>query len=200
MARGARLVSLEASSDGDLDAIVTEGRLLGKRILWAGSGGLAAALARSMPPGPGFDRREPRRGPVLFCIGSDHPVTLLQQERLLAERGVRRCSLGEIVATLRRGEHAFLRIPREGIAAALLRDIPPAALILSGGDTASAVCEAIGARAIELCDEIAPGIPRGVLRGGERDGLAVVTKSGGFGGADALIQVADFFSKARRSL
>jgi D-threonate/D-erythronate kinase len=44
-----------------------------------------------------------------------------------------------------------------------------------------------------LCAEIVPGIPRGILRGGMFDGLPVATKSGGFGDADALIRIADFF-------
>ena len=69
--------------------------------------------------------------------------------------------------------------------------------MLSGGDTASAICEVVGAHFIELYDEIAPGVPRGVLRGGALDGVAVVTKSGGFGVDDTLIQVADFFLPLR---
>jgi uncharacterized protein YgbK (DUF1537 family) len=77
----------------------------------------------------------------------------------------------------------------EGIAAAR-----PAALMVSGGDTASLVFRAIGARRITLCDEIVPGVPRGILRGGWLDGLPVVTKSGGFGDPDTLIRVADYFA------
>jgi uncharacterized protein YgbK (DUF1537 family) len=214
IAGGARVVSLDASSDGDLDAIVAEGLSLGKRILWAGSGGLAAALARTLPFHDAACLAR-ARGPVLFCIGSDHAATLIQQEHLVAERPVRLFGplsrAEEIAAALRRGEHVLLRIPRAGITSERLREwtcaiqaksasrfaggTPAAALLLSGGDTASAVCEAGGARFIELHDEIAPGVPRGVLRGGALDGVAVVTKSGGFGGADALIQVADCFSR-----
>ena len=70
---------------------------------------------------------------------------------------------------------------------------PAAALVLSGGDTASLVCRAAGVQRIELCDEIVPGVPRGILHGGEFDGIPVVTKSGGLGDRDALIQIADFF-------
>ncbi len=172
---GARVVSLEATSDGDLDASVAEGLSLGKRILWAGSGGLASALARAMPPGPAQPARNKQpRGPVLFCIGSDHPATIVQQERLLAERSVRNflivnATVKEIAASLRRGEHVLLRIPRGGIAAGRLRECtsgaPAAALMLSGGDTASAVCQAAGAQFIALHHEIMPGVPRGVLRG-----------------------------------
>jgi uncharacterized protein YgbK (DUF1537 family) len=67
------------------------------------------------------------------------------------------------------------------------------ALVLSGGDTASLVCRALGVRRIELADEIVAGIPWGYLSGGAFDGWRVATKSGGFGAPHALIQVADFF-------
>jgi uncharacterized protein YgbK (DUF1537 family) len=70
-------------------------------------------------------------------------------------------------------------------------------LVLSGGDTASLVCRAAGVQRIELCDEIVPGVPRGILRGGAFDGVGVVTKSGGFGDRDTLVQVADFFTCPR---
>jgi uncharacterized protein YgbK (DUF1537 family) len=197
IAGGARVVSLDTSSDLDLDAIIAEGRSLGTRVLWAGSGGLAAALARSLPPGPGVQCPRRKKGAVLFCIGTDHPVTLKQQERLIAERSVRICgasSAAEIATSLRNGEHGLLRVPCEGIKADLLNGALAAAFLLTGGDTASAICEVLGANSIELYDEIAPGVPRGVLRGGALDGIAVITKSGGFGGADVLVKVADFFS------
>jgi D-threonate/D-erythronate kinase len=206
IADGVRFVSLNAESDRDLDAIVEETLSLPKRILWAGSGGLASALARAMPSG-GMQTPPPQpgTGPVLFCIGSDHPATLAQQARLLAERPIRSlCATNakaeEVAASLLRGEHVLLPIPRGAVSADMVRGLivksPAAAVMLSGGDTASAVCNAVGARFIELGGEIAPGIPRGVLRGGSLDGHAVVTKSGGFGGADSLIAVGDFFLRA----
>ncbi len=59
-------------------------------------------------------------------------------------------------------------------------------LILTGGDVAAAVCQALGVQAIWLGGEVVPAIPWGVLSGGPASGLAVVTKSGGFGSDDAL--------------
>ena len=70
----------------------------------------------------------------------------------------------------------------------------PRALVLSGGDTASLVCRALGVRGIQLADEIVPGVPWGYLSGGVFDRALVATKSGGFGAPHALIQVADFFT------
>lgn len=206
---GARFVSADAVCDADLDRIVADVLKLERRVLWAGSAGLAAAIARALPFGNDscpVDR--PRQGPVLFCVGSNHKVTVAQQEALVAGRLVRRvsterataeCGMAECIgAALRRGEHVLLHIPRGRVSTAQLRGLivaaPASALLLSGGDTASLVCRAIGARQIELIDEIVTGLPRGILRGGDLDGIAVATKSGGFGHPDALIQVAEFFA------
>jgi uncharacterized protein YgbK (DUF1537 family) len=195
--RGARMVSVDANCERDLDRIAETIFPMGRRILWAGSAGLAGALAHRF--GGVRAARAAARGPALFCIGSDHPATLAQQEALLAGRPSRRVEdRASIQAALRRGEHAILRIPRGRISAAEVSDLisgaPAAALVLSGGDTASLVCRALEVQHVELCDEIVPGVPRGVLHGGGFSGIAVVTKSGGFGDLAALIHVADYFA------
>ena len=63
------------------------------------------------------------------------------------------------------------------------------ALIMTGGETALHVCRALGARAIHVAGEALPGIPLGVLELPHAQ-LPVATKSGGFGGPDALLQTA----------
>ena len=167
LARGARVVSVDASNDADLDAIVAAGTGNPRRILWAGSGGLAAALSRQWGRATGLPVAPPA-GSLTFCIGSDHPVTLQQ------------------IARLREAKPDAVVLP--------LGSLPDCgALVLSGGDTASAVCRAAGARRIDLRGEVLPGIPWGILRCGRFDGTPVVTKSGGFGDPDALIRVAEFF-------
>ncbi|HWC99449.1 MAG TPA: four-carbon acid sugar kinase family protein [Candidatus Sulfopaludibacter sp.] len=162
---GARIVSVDAVTDADLDRIAAAGSH--RRILWAGSAGLAAALARQSGGTPAPPRAP--RSPVHFCIGSDHPVTLAQIDELRRHRP----------------QSTILRFDE-------LVDLPPA-LLLSGGDTAAAVCRAAGARRIDLYGEVLPGIPWGVLRCGRFDGVPVITKSGGFGAPDALIRIAEFF-------
>jgi uncharacterized protein YgbK (DUF1537 family) len=178
---GAKFVSCDAVCQADLEALAAEVLALGRRILWAGSAGLAGALARRLGHEGGARHSPiPGRGPVLFCIGSDHPVTVEQQRRL----------------TLARGQHFVFSIPRDTAADQLQRGFPacrPAALFVCGGDTASLVCAALGARSIELRREFAPGIPEGILHGGAWDGVPVLTKSGGFGAPDDLIRIADYF-------
>ena len=204
---GLRFLSVDAVCEQDLEQIAAAGLRSGRRLLWAGSAGLAGALANAMPGEPAQFAVQPKSGAgVLFCIGSDHPVTAEQESRLLASRPSvllhPQSTTGEAVAAaLSRGEHVVLRIPRGRVAPeaarALLGHARPAAVALSGGDTASLVCQAIGAHSIELRREIATGIPAGILRGGLFDGAAVVTKSGGFGMMEDLIKVADYFHASK---
>jgi uncharacterized protein YgbK (DUF1537 family) len=69
---------------------------------------------------------------------------------------------------------------------------PVAALILTGGDTAAFVQRSLGASRIELGGELARGIPWGFVEGGVADGCVVITKSGGFGDRDTLVQAFEF--------
>jgi uncharacterized protein YgbK (DUF1537 family) len=197
---GGRFLSIDAVCEADLKRLAAELLSERRRILWAGSAGLAGALSAAIG-GVDLGTRvaAPAPGPVLFCIGSDHPVTQEQEHGLLAHREVavlHACSTnpGELASALR--GHVLLRIPRGRIEppalAALFAHCRPAAFLLSGGDTAALVCQAIKAEGIELRREFLPGIPMGVLHGGLFDGAPVFTKSGGFGSPDDLIQLADY--------
>jgi uncharacterized protein YgbK (DUF1537 family) len=208
---GARFISVDAACDRDLDTIAAAGLESGRRLLWAGSAGLASALARTLPRGGPLVLGSPLgtaprpASSVLFCIGSDHPVTVEQQRHLLADRAAlslraETATPQALVSALRRGEHVVLNLRVGRTSAPRVRDLignaagAAGALVLSGGDTASLVCRALGVRRIRLEDEIAPGIPWGYLSGGAFDQSRVATKSGGFGAPHALIQVADFFT------
>lgn len=63
-----------------------------------------------------------------------------------------------------------------------------AGLVLTGGDTAVAVCKALGATGVALLDEIVPGVPSGHLVGGPHAGLMMVTKAGSFGDKDVIVR------------
>jgi len=65
----------------------------------------------------------------------------------------------------------------------------PGAVLLTGGETAIAVLRALGAAGLRLTGLLEPGLALGALAGGPFDGLAVLTKAGGFGDADALVRV-----------
>ena len=190
----------DAASDGDLDALVESEAARPGPILWVGSGGLAAALARRARPGPGPDR--PRlEEPVLALIGSDHPATHEQIVRagathvVLGDDGAGRAM---VIARLGRGLPCVATAAVQGdrreagtrIARAfsrLLADCPrPGLLFVSGGETLRGVADALGARGLNVEGALEPGLPISRLVGGRWEGLAVVSKSGGFGTPDSL--------------
>ncbi len=67
-----------------------------------------------------------------------------------------------------------------------------AGVVVTGGDMAQAMLSHLGVTGINLLDEVSPGIPVGLLCGTSVGGLRVVTKAGGFGTAEALVEAATF--------
>lgn len=63
-----------------------------------------------------------------------------------------------------------------------------AGLFLSGGDIAVAVCRRLLVAAISVLGEVEPGVPAGELKGGQAEGMRLVTKAGGFGTEEALVK------------
>jgi uncharacterized protein YgbK (DUF1537 family) len=76
-------------------------------------------------------------------------------------------------------------------AAWVLERVPLAGLVITGGDTARAVCCTLGATALRILGEVQAGVPAGTLISGAYDGLRVVTKAGGFGDDWAIVQSID---------
>lgn len=76
-------------------------------------------------------------------------------------------------------------------ASRILEETPFDCLICSGGDTALAVFTALGAKALVPGGEILPGMPYLTVSGGKAENMQVFTKSGGFGGPDALVRAMD---------
>ncbi len=66
-----------------------------------------------------------------------------------------------------------------------------AGLVLTGGDTAMAVMEAVQAEGIRLEGEVEPGIAVGAIIGGPWCGLRVVTKAGAFGDEVSLARAVE---------
>lgn len=75
------------------------------------------------------------------------------------------------------------------------REMKFQAVVSTGGDTSLQICNALRAEGIELIDEISAGIPIGKIRGGDADGMVIVTKSGGFGSEDALIGIVEYLKR-----
>jgi D-threonate/D-erythronate kinase len=75
------------------------------------------------------------------------------------------------------------------VARAILEAGWSGALVLTGGDTALAVCRMLGATAIRLQAELLPGVVLGSLVGGPCEDLLVITKAGSFGEEDVLCRI-----------
>ncbi|MBP0465406.1 hypothetical protein J5Y09_15880 [Roseomonas sp. PWR1] len=189
----------DAEDEADLARIATLGRAAAGPVLWCGSGGLARALAAHAPAAAS----SALRGPVLGLFGSDQPATARQLAacapctiavaegdaqaaadiaRMLAETGVAMVTIA-LPDGLGRADAA--RRIAAAMAGLTRRLPPPGTLIAAGGETLRAICDALGARGLEATSLVQPGVPRSVFRGGAWDGVAVISKSGAFGG-DAL--------------
>lgn len=159
----------------------------------------AAVLAKGQEPSP-FP--VPCSRAVLFAFGSRDPITEAQIAHLQAARPdlaivaapeghlpqiddprlplLLRCA-GEITLPPDQVAARFA----EG-AARLVGQARPDLLVMSGGDTALAVCIALGAAEAIPLGEAAPGLPWFELACGAGNLLPCVVKSGGFGRVDVL--------------
>ena len=63
---------------------------------------------------------------------------------------------------------------------------PLTSLMIVGGDTALAIMRALGIRGLFPVSELLPGIPISTIPGRE---LKLITKSGGFGDENAIIEI-----------
>jgi D-threonate/D-erythronate kinase len=109
-------------------------------------------------------------------------------------------SRDEIAATQRLGAALHLSAAQvaqrivDGLAQAgnwMVREGRVSGIVATGGDTANALCNALGAQALEILGEVEAGIP--IMRLVGEQSLPLVTKAGGFGSStamgDALVKV-----------
>jgi D-threonate/D-erythronate kinase len=150
--------------------------------LLVGSAGLARQLAPSHVP---IQPRTSGQGPILIAAGSPTQITRKQIKRVSGLASV------VVLAT----PPADAR--DQGQAAAALAETvadwahahTPRAVILTGGATAREVSHRLGATSLRLLGELQPGIPVGTLEDGMWHGITVVTKAGGFGSPETLLDV-----------
>ncbi len=68
-------------------------------------------------------------------------------------------------------------------------------LVLTGGTIAIRTLEAMNSFGTEVDDEVSPGIPSAIVRGGPRSGLRIVTKAGAFGDEEAITRSIKYLKK-----
>ncbi len=213
---GSTCVVADATREEDLEALV---RAVAdpSEVLWAGSAGLALALANVYPgPHAGTTPSSPApvRG-VLVVVGSLSGVARGQLRSLSEGYGCRAApvsgepgALEEVLGLAREGlvegacvaVHSAEERDPSGAAGSIVEALAEVvaglsegglidALVLTGGETAIGVGRRLGAVGIRLEGEVEPGIPVGTLIGPSP--YRVVTKAGGFGGPDTLVRVVE---------
>ena len=207
----AECVIVDAERDWDLEALVRAAPEPSE-VLWAGSAGLALAFG-GVYPGPRVGDAPESVAPahrVLVVIGSMSGVAREQLARLTdvygeiaipapvgdaekAARVARKALESGVCAVLHspekrgkpRGAGSFVRVLAEAVER-LSRSDAFDALVMTGGSTAMGVSRGLGASGMVLDGEVEAGIPVGTLVGPRP--YRIVTKAGGFGGPDTLLQ------------
>ena len=204
--RGA-LVAADAETDDDL-ATLAEAALAAPGTLIAGSAGLGRALSRALGCEAPAVALPPGRA-RLVIVGSLHPASRAQLDALLAA-GVPRVTAdaeghgdpAPAVAALAAGRGALLASAtapgdREAVArhlaaaaARILERATPDLVAVTGGDTAYALLRALRPRRFDLMGAPADGLALGrLLLPDDGRALSLLTKAGGFGGADLLTTI-----------
>jgi uncharacterized protein YgbK (DUF1537 family) len=205
-----RLEICDADSDADLDALVAAKP--GAQLV--GTSAIAAAVARTLPAGR-RDTGERRLSKTVLTVVGTAASTAADQVDALVARGARHVTVdvrallhekadpepvqealgnGSAVVTL-----GGVVEPVEGqaVSAALGQFIAAAEreqrpdLVLTGGETARAVVDAIGITTLRPVHEIHDGAVESVTT----DGRRVVTRPGSFGMADSLVAIVQYLTQ-----
>jgi D-threonate/D-erythronate kinase len=194
----------DADTDVTLEAVVRTGTRHGAPLLWIGTGGLARALTGKQSH---RSVAEPLPRPILGLFGSDHPVMLRQLEAcqtFWTQVNHDRIDFANVKLSHTNPVLMSLLIPPETHRADAAKNIAsaigylcsavdkPGTIIVAGGETLRELCTALGAAYLEVTGALLPGVPRSIVRGGQWDGVTVVSKSGAFGAPDLLRQLPIF--------
>jgi uncharacterized protein YgbK (DUF1537 family) len=212
--RGINAVVLDVSSDEDLRGIAAAAELLDFPTLLVGSGGLAGHIAAGRERVQARDAKARRISRTLTVIGS-YSGLARQQIRELVEAGVEHIKLDhtrlddpavprELALAMSRNDVVLTPDPMgvvdksqalvvaEALARATAAGVGHCdALVLTGGETATAVLKALGAGSFTVLGEIEPGVVMSLLP----DPLPLlVTKAGAFGDAGTLARTKQFLT------
>lgn len=211
--RGIDAVVLDASSDQDLQAIAAAADLLDFPALLVGSGGLAAHIA-SRDEGTARNAQLRHVSRTLTVIGSYSSLARQQTEALVAA-GAEHITLDHTAlegpAVARLVAEAMTRndvvltpdpmgtvdkaqalVVAEALARATAGGIGHCdALVMTGGETATAVLKALGAGSFTVLGEIEPGVVMSLL---PEPLPLLVTKAGAFGDAGTLARTIQFLT------
>jgi D-threonate/D-erythronate kinase len=222
VAEGCTTILCDAESDEDLFQIAQAGFEFGSQCLFGGSGGLAKQLFKLFPLG---DLRisVPRNlgKLILIAVGSFAQNSQTQFSKLRGVAGLRSFLVGpeefsprsilrlELERVLDAGQDLAVGInpdvefsdsikPSNLLASLLVPAMDRiGALVVTGGETCRALLESIGAKRLQLLDELEPGVALGLVPLPRP--MLVVVKAGGFGDEATLLNAYSFLKKIRIS-
>lgn len=201
----------DAVSREEMENVVTATGLEAP-VIWVGSPGIAAALACALPARRSDVYAMAPVSKVLVVIGSLHPANQQQLDTLLHEgaSAIFADEKSEVEGIALQIDQAFLKnsvvclVSSRSPVVTESGDFSPAeflgrvvsasansynALVVTGGDTARRVVDALDAVSMDLIGEAEPGVPFGILNLPEKS-LLFATKAGGFGLAGTLLKCA----------
>ncbi len=204
------IVIADGQTDTDLATVLALAGARLHELLLVGSAGLGMALAGTLgSDSPELPGGTPIEGPILYVIGSRAVQNREQVEclRALPDTVVLEAPNGVApeYPDLRSAAQVVIQaVPHpasgegepeqvaKGLARSALqlsRRLGSRALVATGGDTAIALLRATGCAALEVLGDLMPGIPYARLTLEEKR-LLLVTKAGGFGNRDTLVDIA----------
>jgi D-threonate/D-erythronate kinase len=176
----------DASTDRDLGAIAGAWTQAARPVLLAGTSAVIAAAGHALAgPSAAASSAPPIEAPALVVCGSVHPSARTQLARLAASGVVIVTTplLSNGLSTVDARAAARTAESLGTAARTLIARMGCATVITIGGDTTAAV---IGDAPVLVGGSLAPGTPWGRQR---LDGPLLVSRSGGFGDPDALVDL-----------
>ena len=205
MREGCRIFFFDAESDDQLQQIADYALSSSLNAVLCGSAGLAGFIGGDECPEN--IQSTVSAGYVFFGIGSYSSVSDGQICELISAYDMKKTgqegrlesfsSIGGLIRLIHTDHEENIIIEdssiAEGIASGIissLRDERNVCLVLSGGTTAEAVLNRLGAGSLRVLGSVEEGIPISRICGGEADGCCVITKSGSFGNRRTLLKCA----------
>lgn len=184
-------VVVDAHSEDELDQLV-RCFIAVPELLWAGSTGLLRSMARVIPApsvrdgaqAPCAASANGARRPWLV-VGSLNPRSRRQLEVVRMKRSANVLATDESRSS---PEGALWDLTRQTVN--LLRTGTCDGLVVTGGETARKIVDALPAVSLRVCHEVEPGIPL-VLVKTTTSTFPMIAKAGGFGDDQALLRCLD---------
>ncbi|CAN5141895.1 four-carbon acid sugar kinase family protein [soil metagenome] len=187
----------DSETEGDLDLVAAALLRLDGPIVVVGTGGLARSLAPLLGLAPGVPAFRPGADRIVVVVGNRVPSAGEQVARLV-QSGLRHLAAvpdavpelggGDIVVTLSAAhpwDAASIGRALTAVADAVLAAEGRTDLVLTGGDTARTVLDALGVTRLYAEREVEAG----AVLSTTATGAAVVTRPGSFGGDDSLAAI-----------